>query len=296
MRDLYLTLRRHALAIALVAFGTSLVAFLASTSIPLRYSSETTLSLAPTAGSGTNSVTGPLLLANAPSPAVLAQGFSQEIGAVRALPATSTANHEAVFDEKRNLLVLRATAASPEQAWAEAGQLAKAAQDFISARLLSVATSNLQSALSNARMELANTRRSLDAFQEVLKGTPRTSAPASTASSAALEALKVDPQVARSSDPVRIYLGLQEAQLATQQALAQARVATLEEVAREPEALVRALGQSREIRASGPPSLPLRANPRHILRNTVSGGVVGLVFGMAVVFLLESVWARDKAA
>jgi uncharacterized protein involved in exopolysaccharide biosynthesis len=96
---------------------------------------------------------------------------------------------------------------------------------------------------------------------------------------AGLEALKVDPAVARSSNPAETFLSLQEAQLSTQVATARARTEALEGVLKDPEALSRLVGQALQVQVLSPPGEPVhKSGPRATIWAAVAGIAALAVF------------------
>jgi hypothetical protein len=215
------------------------------------------------------------ILASLPAPAALAQAFTQrlETRSVSDLlgEPVPIRNYDARFEEKRGLLTLRARGSSPEEARKRADKLLEIAQGYLQERIVAAARASVASSLEQARVDLKTGEQILHDIRDLLKASPKRGGNASAAVAAGLEALKVDPSVARSVNPAETFLGLQEAQLAAQVASARARTDALEGVLKDPEALSRLVGQALQVQVLAPPAEPVRAaSPRPLLWTAIA--------------------------
>ena len=271
-----------AAAVALVTFGVS---FLFS---PV-YESQALVSVTVSGQVlGAQLVTGQLL-ANVPTPAALAQAFTQLIS-TRALTAALGTDrpdriYEARFDERKSLLTLRAKGGAPAEAKQRAEKLLGIAQTNLQDRLSDAARANAASALEQARVDTKTAARILDDLRQVLRNAPRVAAAPGTA--AGLEALKVDPAIARSASPSYTYLSLQEAQQEAGLAQSRARAEALEAVLKEPDALRRLVGQALQVQVLAPPAEPLFPVSPRPLRWAALAGLAIAAIGVLVLLLLE---------
>jgi hypothetical protein len=272
-----------AVAVALVTFGVSFL-------FPRVYESQALVSVTVSGQVLSMQLVTSQLLANLPTPAALAQAFTQLISTRALATALGTDRpdliYEARFDEKKSLLTLRANGGTPAEAKQRAEKLLAVAQTNLQDRLTDAARANAGSALEQARIDTKTAARILDDLRQVLRGAPRVTAAPGTA--AGLEALKVDPAIARSASPSLTYLSLQEAQQEAALAQARARAEALEAVLKEPDALRRLVGQALQVQVLAPPAEPLFPVSPRPFRAAVLAGFAVLSLGALIVLLGES--------
>jgi len=292
VRDLYLLFRRSigiVLIPPLVAGAVTLVVCLRKAKT---YTSQAAVSLTVSSQAVVNKEVTGQILANLPSPAGLAQAFTQQIGTHALSKALDAENpdqfFEARFDDRKGLLTLVARGVTPAEARERADKLLLAAQEYLRARIAAAATENMKSALAQATLDLRTAESSLRDVQALLSSKGRPAAPASPTVSAALEAQKVDPQLARSPNAAYAYLTIQEATLQAQLAQSRARAQSLEGVMKDSDALVRLVGQSLQVQVLAPPAEPLRQSaPRPVL-STGLAVAFGLLGGIAAALFKEA--------
>jgi uncharacterized protein involved in exopolysaccharide biosynthesis len=292
LRDYYFLLRRSAGLVLLppvVAAGIVLVACLTMTKT---YTSQAAVSLAVSSQGVVNQLVTGQILANLPSAAGLAQAFTQQMGTNALSKALATDRpdryFEAHFDERRGLLTLVARGKTPAEAKERADRLLQAAQDYLRARIAAAATENMKSALAQANLDLKTAETSLAGVEALLKSTGRSSGTNSATVVAALEAQKIDPQLARSTNGAYSYLTIQEATLQSQLAQSRSRAEALEGVMKDSDALVRLVGQSLQVQILAPPAEPLRQSQPRPVFYTGLAGAVGLFGGVVAAQLRES--------
>lgn len=230
------------------------------------------------------------LLANLPTPPALAQAFTQLISTRALTSALGTDRpdlmYEARFDEKKGLLTLRASGGTRAEAKQRAEKLLGIAQTNLQDRLVDAARANAVSALEQARVDTKTAARILDDIRQVLRGAPRM--PAAPGTAAGLEALKVDPSIARSASPAYTYLSLEEAKHEAALAQSRARADALEAVLKEPDALRRLVGQALQVQVLAPPAEPLFPVSPRPLRAALLAGLAVAAIGVLALLALES--------
>lgn len=268
-------LLRRAAIVAGLSVALALLTYAASWLFPRVYESQALVSVTVSGQVLSNQLVTGQLLANLPAPAALAQAFTQLI-TTRALSSGLGTDrpdliYEAKFDEKKSLLTLRANGGTRAEAKQRAEKLLEIAQTNLQDRLTDAARANARSALEQARIDIKTAARILDDVRQVLRRAPRDAAAPGVA--AGLEALKVDPAIARSPNPSFTYLSLQEAQQESTLAQARARAEALEGVLNETDALRKLAGQALQVQVLAPPAEPIFPVSPRPLRN---GGLVGL--------------------
>jgi uncharacterized protein involved in exopolysaccharide biosynthesis len=293
VRDLYLLFRRSIWLVLLPPLVAASVTLIVCLGMAKTYRSQAAVSLTVSNQAVISQLVTGQILANLPSAAGLAQAFTQQIG-THALSKALDADvpdrfFDARFDDRKGLLTLAASGGTPAEARERADKLLKAAQEYLRARIAAAATENLGSALEQAALDLRTAESSLRDVQALLSLKSRPATAVSPSVSAALEAQKVDPQVARSPNAAYAYLTIQEATLQSQLAQSRARVQSLESVMKDPDALVRLVGQSLQVQVLAPPAEPLRQSaPRPVFSAAVAG-VLGLLAGVGGVLFAEAI-------
>jgi hypothetical protein len=272
------------------AFCVTLLTFLVCALLPKVYESQALVSVTVSGQVLSAQLVTSQLFANLPTSPALAQAFTQLIS-TRALTAalgTDRPNrvYDAKFEEKKALLTLRAKGGTRVEAKQRAEKLLAIAQSNLQDRLTDAARANAYSALEQARIDTRTAARILEDVQRVLRSAPRTFAAPGVA--AGLEALKVDPAIARSPSPAFTYLSLQEAQQEAALSQAQARAEALQGVLNETDALRKLVGQALQVQVLAPPAEPLDpASPRPV-RTAALAALATAGLGTLLVLLLDS--------
>lgn len=150
----------------------------------------------------------------------------------------------------------------------------------------------MAAALSQATLDLRTAEGSLREVELLLHSTA-SQGPVPPSVASALEAQKVDPQVARSAYPAWAFLTIQQAGLQAQLAQARVRAHVLESVLKDPAQLSTLAGQALQVQVLAPAAEPLRqTRPRPVLY-TGFAVVVGLLVGVFAAFLRDAMrpWA-----
>lgn len=298
LRDLYLVLKRNARIILAVTLGAALVTFAISMILPKTYRSQANLSLSlsiqpfygqqqPTNQQERFSQ----ILANLPSLSGLAGSF-QDLLETRELAqslgvANPASRYQAKFDDKTGIWRLSAKGSSPEEARRATEKLLATARDFLESKLAQTVNSNLAALLAQARIDAESAQIGLQEIKKALANTPPTVG-ADAAVASALESQGVNPLVARATSPAYASLKLQEANLRSQLAQAQARIETYSRLARNPQEIRTLVGQALQIQLLVAPSEPLRpVSPRPLLYAAIAA-VLGLILSVFWAFLAEA--------
>jgi uncharacterized protein involved in exopolysaccharide biosynthesis len=282
---LALPVARLSLVAAGVAVAVGLLSFLL---FPASYESQASVVFSVSTQQVSTQMVSGQLLSNLPSPAALAQAFTQRLE-TRAFsqllddPAPPD-TYSARFEGRSGLLILKAFGGSREEARQRAEKLVAVAQSFLQERLAAAARANVASALELARVDFRTGEQVLREVRDLLKAPPKKGSVSSPETAARLEVMAVPPPVARSSNPAETYLNLQEAQLSSQVATSRARMEALEGVLKDPETLSRLVGQALQVQVLSLPAEPVRkTSPKPTLWAGASGLAVlaaGVLFGL----------------
>jgi uncharacterized protein involved in exopolysaccharide biosynthesis len=291
LRDLYVILHRWRLFILGMTLGAALLALVISLALPKKFESKGVYSL--------NLVTDRMVapLNNLPALVGLAQGYGDSLNTTTLAAVLQEPEPSRVFltkfDEKRGLWTLTSQGSTPALAKERAQRLMQSARAYLEERILAGIRVNIAGALEQSRLDLSITKQSLDGITQILASTPQVSN-RDGATIAGLESQGVGPQSARSNNPAYVSLAVQQSQLRAQQAQSQARVQTYTDLLKDPARLKVFAGQAFSIQTISAPTEPLDAIwPRPVLYAAVAG-VVGLLLGLLLPFVFESV--RDPEA
>ncbi|GIW32704.1 Wzz/FepE/Etk N-terminal domain-containing protein [Meiothermus sp.] len=289
LRDLYLVLKRRRNLILGLTLGTAVLVFAASLLWPKTYTSQVVVSLSLSNQSSQG------LLNNLPSLTGLAQGFV-DLQQTRLLANQlgvddPTRYYKARFDEKRGLLFLTAQGGTAAEAGERAERILQVARSYLERNLLEGAQANLRAALTQARLDLRAAQDGLKGIQAQLKVAPDRAASNATIA-AGLEARGTDPQTARTVNPAYTSLSLDESRLRSQIAQLEARITTLSDFLKQPEAIGQLVSQALLVQVLVPPAEPLRPSFPRPLLFTVVAGVLGLLFGVMWAFVAEAIQPR----
>lgn len=287
LRDLYWVLKRNARMILAVTLGAALVTFAISMILPKTYRSQANLSLSVTSQQQLSGQ----ILANLPSLSGLTGSFQDRLETRELAQSLGVANpasrYQAKFDDKTGIWRLSAKGSSPEEARRATEKLLATARDFLESKLTQTVNSNLAALLAQARIDAESAQIGLQEIKKALANTPPTVG-ADAAVASALESQGVNPLVARATSPAYTSLKLQEANLRSQLAQAQARIETYSRLARNPQEIRTLVGQALQIQLLVAPSEPLRpVSPRPLLYAAIAA-VLGLILSVFWAFLAEA--------
>ncbi len=292
LRDLYLVLKRNKHLVLGLPLLLAALTLAWSLLWPKTYTSQVvvSLSLANQSSQG--------LLNNLPSLTGLAQGFV-DLQKTRLLANQLGVDdpsryYKARFDEKRGLLFLTAQGRTAAEAEERASQILQVARVYLERNLLEGAQANLQAAQTQARLDLQAAKDALKSIQAQLSLAPDRAVSNATIA-AGLEARGADPQAARTANPAYTSLSLDESRLRSQIAQLEARIATLSDFLRQPEAIRRLVSQALLVQVLVPPAEPLRPSFPRPLLFTVVAGALGFMIGVLWAFVAEAIRPQPVA-
>ena len=290
LRDLYVVLHRWRLFILGVTLGAALLALVVSLILPKKFESKGVYSLSLV----TDRMVAPLN--NLPGLVGLAQGYNDSLNTTTLAAALQESEPSSVFsakfDEKRGLWTLTGQGPTPALAKERAQRLMKSARAYLEGRIVAGIRVNIAGALEQSRLDLSITKQSLDGITQILATTPQVSN-RDGATTAGLESQGVGPQSARSNNPAYVSLAVQQSQLRAQQAQSRARVQSYTDLQKDPARLQAFAGQAFSVQTISEPTEPLIAtSPRPALYAAIAG-VIGLLIGLLVPFVVEAIRDPD---
>ena len=290
LRDIYLVLKRRVWQILGLGIALAIVTLLWSLLWPKTYTSQVvvSLSLANQSSQG--------LLNNLPSLPGLAQGFvdlqNTRLLAEQLEISDPTRFYSARFDDKRGLLFLTAQGRTSAEAGARAERILSVARKYLEDSLVEGARANIRAAQTQAQLDLRAAQDGLKGIQTQLRLAPDRAASNATVA-AGLEARGNDPQVARAANPAYTSLSLDESRLRSQIAQLEARIGTLNDFLRQPQAIGQLVSQALLVQVLVPPAEPLRPSFPRPLLFTVIAGILGLLIGVLWAFVAEAIRPRE---
>lgn len=288
-REMYLVVRRSAWLVMATSILAMIVTLAVSWLAQKEYTSQAAVSLTVSTQMASLPFANVQLLSNMPPVPGLAQAFVQQVASHASAKALGLeapeGAFEARFDERKALLSLVATGSTPTECRERALRLVRVSEDYFLGRIVAVTTDTLKGAAALAKLDLATADANLRDVQGMLKPGGRPTPPVTPEVSAALEAFKVDPRVARSPNPGYTYLALEEAVLQAQLARSQARARALEGLLSDPRALLELTRQSFHIEVLASPVKPLQPSSPRPVRNTALAGLFGLTAGVFGAFV-----------
>lgn len=290
LRDIYLVLKRRVWRILGLGIALAIVTLLWSLLWPKTYISQVvvSLSLANQSSQG--------LLNNLPSLPGLAQGFvdlqNTRLLAEQLEVSDPTRFYSARFDDKRGLLFLTAQGRTSAEAGARAERILSVARKYLEDSLVEGARANIRAAQTQAQLDLRAAQDGLKGIQTQLRLAPDRAASNATVA-AGLEARGNDPQTARAANPAYTSLSLDESRLRSQIAQLEARIGTLNDFLRQPQAIGQLVSQALLVQVLVPPAEPLRPSFPRPLLFTVIAGILGLLIGVLWAFVAEAIQPRE---
>jgi LPS O-antigen subunit length determinant protein (WzzB/FepE family) len=290
LRDVYLILRAKARLILGFTLIPALLALVVSLVLPKVYSSRAVFSV-------TLSQDRPEFK-SAPTPPGITQGFAEVIrndGLRKELsePDTKIQDfYQSKFDERKNIWTLTAMGNTPEQAQARAQKLAEVARDYAITQVGGTIRSNYEATMAQNTVDLGVAENTL---KRLLAEQPNIGAPNNDPNVAAgLEATRVNPQAARSSNPALVSVSLQMAQLRATRAQLQSQIASIKSLLNDNNEFKLLVGRGMQVQVLADPTAPLEADfPRPFLY-TALAAVLGLLIGLVAAFVSEAL--RDPNA
>ena len=290
IRDLLLVVRRSIWLVVSIPILLMIVTLAVSLVEHKTYSSQAQVSLTASTQMAAPPSVNVLLLSNMPPVGGLAQAFMQQItsqASAKMLGIETPENvYDVRFDERKALLTMIAEGATPGEARERAEHLLRICQDYFQERIAGVTRETLNGAAALTKLDITAAEANLRDVQGLLQKGGKSVPPVTGETSAALEAFKVDPRVARSPNPAYAYLSLEEATLQAQLARSRARALTLGSLVDDHQALLQLSRQSFHVEVLASPAEPLKPTSPRPLRNTVLAGLVGSALGIFGAFAM----------
>jgi LPS O-antigen subunit length determinant protein (WzzB/FepE family) len=290
LRDVYLIIRAKVRLILAFTLIPTVLALAVSLLLPKVYSSRAVFSV-------TLSQDRPEFK-SAPTPPGITQGFSEVIrndGLRKELnepDARIQDFYQSKFDERKNIWTLTTSGNTPDQALARAQKLAEAARNYAIAQVGGTIRSNYEATLAQYTVDLGVAENTL---KRLLLEQPNIGVTNTDPNVAAgLEATRVNPQAARSSNPAQVSVSLQLAQLRATRAQLQSQIASIQSLLNDNKEFKLLVGRGMQVQVLADPTAPLEADfPRPFLY-TALAAVLGLLIGLVAAFISEAL--RDPNA
>ena len=301
LRDLYLILKRSSKWIAGFTVATALLVYLVSSLLPPTYESEAVVQALVLQQQNDKTLSFPAaanVFRTLPDGVALGVGFAKQVETegpyVTRVLGDAPVEVNASFDDKKNLLTLTVRGGDPAETKQFAEALLAAFDDYVKDRVFQSAGANLAGALAQSRLNLDSVRSQIRELEASLEQLPAMNVAATDA--ATLEAAGVAPDVARSGDPGRAYLGLELAKQQAQLANLNAEIASLEALAADPAQLRRLSEQAAQVNVLSPPPLPNQPVAPRPLFNTVLAALLALMLAVFWAFVREAIAPEEEAA
>ncbi len=300
LRDLYLILKRSSKWIVGFTVAVAVLVYLVSSLLPPKYESEA-VAQALVLQQNDNALSFPAaasVFRTLPDAVALGVGFNKQLETkgpyVTRVLGDAPVEVSARFDDKKNLLTLTVRGNDPAEVKQFAEALLAAFDDYVKDRVFQSAGANLAGALAQSRLDFNSVRSQIRELEASLERLPEMNVAATDA--ATLEAEGVAPNVARSSDPGRAYLGLALAKQQAQLANLNAEIASLEALAADPAQLRRLSEQTAQVNVLSPPPLPDQPVSPRPLFNTALAALLALMLAVFWAFVREAIAPEEEAA
>jgi LPS O-antigen subunit length determinant protein (WzzB/FepE family) len=290
LRDVYLILRAKARLIMGFTLIPALLVLAASLVLPKTYSSRAVFSMTLTQDRPE--------FKSAPTPPGITQGFSEVIrnDGLRKELGESDAGiqelYQSKFDERKNIWTLTALGNTPEQALSRAQKLAEVAKDYAITQVGGTIRTNYEANLAQYTVDLGVAENTL---KRLLIEQPKIGAINTDPNVAAgLEATRVNPQAARSSNPAQVSVSLQLAQLRATRAQLQSQIGSIQALLNDNKEFKLLVGRGMQVQTLAEPTAAIEADfPRPFLYTSLAA-VLGLLVGLVAAFVTEAL--RDPNA
>ena len=300
LRDIYLVFKRRGLVFWTLFLFFPVLGLLLGLLLPKTYASKSVLSLKLQSDQLTSqvqqtdqSLSTQQIFANLPSVPALVQGFQVGLeGAQVQSPAGEVLSAKVQFDEKNGSLELTSVAPTPEIAQANVEQVVVSASQFMQERVVGSLKSNVEARLARVSFDREIAQANVDGLRVAKQQLRLSSDPVIAAG---LENQRVNAPVARSSDPSRVSLELQEAGLRAQLAGLDGTVKVLSSLINDPKRLERLAGQVFQVQRLVPASLPNAPDSPRLGFLIGVMGAIGLLMALLVPLVLEAVREPDQA-
>jgi LPS O-antigen subunit length determinant protein (WzzB/FepE family) len=294
-RDVYLVYKRQRFIFWSILIIFPLIGLLLGLFLPKTYASKAVLSLKlqqsdqltsqATQSDQTSSTQ--QIFANLPSVPALVQGFQVGLESNQVKSTTGDVLSVKVqFDEKNGSLELTSVASSPDEAKGNVEQVLIFASQFMQERVVGSLKSNVEARLARVSFDREIAQANVDGLRVAKQQLRLSSDPVIAAG---LENQRVNAPVARSSDPSRVSLELQEAGLRAQLAGLDGTVKVLSSLINDPKRLERLAGQVFQVQRLVPASLPSSPDSPRLGFLIAVMGAIGVLMALVVPLVLEAV-------
>jgi hypothetical protein len=300
LRDVYLVYKRQGFLFWFILLVFPLIGLLLGLFLPKTFASKAILSLklqsdqlTTQANTSDQTFGTQQIFSNLPSVSALVQAFQTGLEANQVKSAAGVVlDSKLKFDEKNGSLELQNLAASPELAKGNVESLVLAATTFMRDTVVDSLKANAEARLARVRFD----REIMQANVEGLRLVRQQSGSISDSVIAAgLENQNVNAPVARSNDPSRVSLALQEAGLRAQLAQLDGTVKVLNSLTTDPQRLERLAGQVFQVQRLIPASLPTVPDSPRLGFLLAIMSAVGVLMALFVPLVLEAVREPPKA-
>jgi LPS O-antigen subunit length determinant protein (WzzB/FepE family) len=300
LRELYGIYKRQGRIVLILFLIFPLFGLLLGVFLPKTYASKAILSLklqsdqlTTQANTSDQTFGTQQIFSNLPSVSALVQAFQTGLEANQVKSAAGVVlDSKLKFDEKNGSLELQNLAASPELAKGNVESLVLAATTFMRDTVVDSLKANAEARLARVRFD----REIMQANVEGLRLVRQQSGSISDSVIAAgLENQNVNAPVARSNDPSRVSLALQEAGLRAQLAQLDGTVKVLNSLTTDPQRLERLAGQVFQVQRLIPASLPTVPDSPRLGFLLAIMSAVGVLMALFVPLVLEAVREPPKA-
>jgi Chain length determinant protein len=300
LRELYGIYKRQSRTVFILFFTFPLVGLLLGVFLPKTFASKAILSLklqsdqlTTQANTSDQTFGTQQIFSNLPSVSALVQAFQTGLEANQVKSAAGVVlDAKLKFDEKNGSLELQNVAALPELAKGNVESLVLAATTFMRDTVVDSLKANAEARLARVRFDREITQANVDGLRIVRQQSGSISDPVIAAG---LENRNVNAPVARSNDPSRVSLALQEAGLRAQLAQLDGTVKVLNSLTTDPQRLERLAGQVFQVQRLIPASLPIAPDSPRLGFLLAVMSAVGVLMALFVPVVLEAVREPPEA-
>jgi uncharacterized protein involved in exopolysaccharide biosynthesis len=295
LRDVYLVYRRQRFLVWSLLLVFPLMGLLLGLALPKSFASKAVLSLnlqserlSSQAAQADQFVSDTQqIFSKLPSVPALVQAFQVGLEADQVTTQTGQVlDAKLKFDEKNGSLEILNSASEPELAKGNVEKLLLSATGFMRERVVDSLKANVEARLARVRFDREITQANVDGLRLVRQQLRGSSDPVIAA---ALENQRVNAPVARSSDPGRVSLELQEAGLRGQLAQLDGTVKVLSSLINDPQRLERLAGQVFQVQRLIPASLPSAPDSPKIGFLVALMSAIGLVVALITPLVREAI-------
>jgi uncharacterized protein involved in exopolysaccharide biosynthesis len=295
LRDVYLVYKRQRVLLWSLLLVFPFIGLLLGLALPKTFASKAVLSMKLQSDQLTSQVVQSdqfssdtqQIFSNLPSVPALVQAFQVGLEADQVTTeAGQVLDAKLKFDEKNGSLEILNSASKPELAKGNAEKLLRSATSFMRERVVDSLKANVEARLARVRFDREIAQANVDGLRLVRQQLRGSSDPVIAA---ALENQRVNAPVARSSDPSRVSLELQEAGLRGQLAQLDGTVKVLSSLIDDPQRLERLAGQVFQVQSLIPASLPTAPDSPKIGFLVALMAAIGLVVSLIVPLVREAI-------